>query len=141
MMAASARAAILAFLCFVTVRFASMSALAGDEPHYLVLAQSLLTDHDLKVANNYARGDYHAYYSGDLYPHLTGLDDVRMKRYSQHAPGVALLIAPVFAIGGHWAVVVFVAALVAVGTGFVWQAAFLLTRDEGAAWFGWRRSR
>lgn len=87
MISASARAAILAFLCFVTVRFASMSALAGDEPHYLVLAQSLLSDNDLKVANNYARGDYRAYYPGDLQPHLTGLDEVRLKRYSQHAPG------------------------------------------------------
>ena len=134
---ASARAAILAFLCFLTVRVTSMSALAGDEPHYLVLAQSLLTDNDLKVANNYARGDYLAYYPGELHPHLTGLDDVRLKRYSQHAPGVAVLIAPAFAIGGHWAVVAFVAALVAAGTGFVWQAAYLLTRDEAAAWFGW----
>jgi hypothetical protein len=62
---------------------------------------------------------------------------VRLKRYSQHAPGVAVLIAPAFAIGGHWAVVVLVAALVAVGTGFVWQAAYLLTRDTMAAWFGW----
>jgi hypothetical protein len=57
--AASARAvcaALLAFLCFVTVRVTSITALAGDEPHYLVLAQSLLSDNDLKVANNYAKG-------------------------------------------------------------------------------------
>jgi hypothetical protein len=134
---ASARAAILAFLCFVTVRVTSMSAFAGDEPHYLVLAQSLLSDNDLKVANNYAKGDYRSYYPGELHPHLTGLDDVRLRRYSQHAPGVAVLIAPAFASGGHWAVVVLVAALVAVGTGFVWQAAYLLTRDAAAAWFGW----
>jgi hypothetical protein len=28
----------------------------GDEPHYLVVTQSLLTDHDLAIANNHARG-------------------------------------------------------------------------------------
>jgi hypothetical protein len=31
---------------------------AGDEPHYLVIAQSLLKDGDLKIENNHLRGDY-----------------------------------------------------------------------------------
>jgi hypothetical protein len=34
--ARAATAALLAFVCFVTVRGTSMSAVAGDEPHYLV---------------------------------------------------------------------------------------------------------
>jgi hypothetical protein len=40
----------------------------GDEPHYLVVTQSLLTDHDLAIANNHARGDYLAYYQAPLKP-------------------------------------------------------------------------
>ena len=42
----------------------------GDEPHYLVITQSLLYDGDLKIENNHQRGDYRAYYGGDLPPHV-----------------------------------------------------------------------
>src|SRR5205814_4352051 len=35
---------------------------AGDEPHYLVMAQSLIRDHDLKIENNHRQGDYHEYF-------------------------------------------------------------------------------
>ncbi|WP_410960367.1 hypothetical protein, partial [Salmonella sp. SAL4431] len=31
---------------------------AGDEPHYLVIAQSLWRDGDLKIENNHQRLDY-----------------------------------------------------------------------------------
>ena len=41
---------------------------SGDEPHYLVIAQSLWRDGDLKIENNHARGDYHAYFNGPLSP-------------------------------------------------------------------------
>jgi len=30
----------------------------GDEPHYLILAQSLIKDGDLRIENNHRRGDY-----------------------------------------------------------------------------------
>jgi hypothetical protein len=42
----------------------------GDEPHYLIIAQSLLTDHDLRIDNNHARRDFAAYYDADLEPHV-----------------------------------------------------------------------
>jgi hypothetical protein len=42
---------------------------AGDEPHYLVIAQSLLKDGDLKIENNHLQGDYEAYIPGPLRPH------------------------------------------------------------------------
>ena len=38
----------------------------GDEPHYLIITQSLLKDGDLKIENNHRDGDYHAYFDGDL---------------------------------------------------------------------------
>ena len=41
----------------------------GDEPHYLVLAQSLWRDHDFKIENNHARGDTLEYYRMPLQPH------------------------------------------------------------------------
>ena len=36
---------------------------AGDEPHYLVIAQSLLRYHDLQIENNHTRGDYHEFFA------------------------------------------------------------------------------
>src|SRR5262249_42584872 len=33
----------------------------GDEPHYLILAQSLIKDGDLRIENNHRRGDYLEY--------------------------------------------------------------------------------
>ena len=57
--------------------------------------------------------------------------------YSLHAPGLPALVALAFALGGYWAVVVWVAALSAIGSAFVWKAAHAVTRDVGAAWFGW----
>src|SRR6185369_2854831 len=41
---------------------------AGDEPHYLVIAQSLLRDHDLQIENNHTRGDYHEFFAPPLKP-------------------------------------------------------------------------
>ena len=43
----------------------------GDEPHYLVIAQSLWRDHDLKIENNHVRGDTYEYYRTPLQPALS----------------------------------------------------------------------
>jgi hypothetical protein len=48
-----------------------------------------------------------------------------------------VLIAPAFAIGGYWGTVLWMAMLTALGSMFVWRAGYILTRDVGAAWFGW----
>ena len=125
-------AGVLAFVAFVAVRLAAVGSPGGDEPHYLLITQSLLKDGDIKIANNYARQDYLEYWSGFLRPHLSQGDV-----YSGHAPGVPVLIAPAFAVGGYWGTVVWIAMLTALGSMFVWRAGYIFTRDVGAAWFGW----
>ena len=73
---------------------------SGDEPHYLVIAQSLWRDGDLKIENNHQRGDYREYYPGDLEPHyLTRGTDGEI--YSIHPIGIAVLLAPVYALAGY----------------------------------------
>ncbi len=108
----------------------------GDEPHYLVIAQSLLLDGDLTIEDVHRRGDYRAYYAGDLPPHVQkrGRDG---RIYSVHAPGLPVLVAPAFALGGYPAVVVFLVLLAAAGSALVWHVAWLATHRTGAAWFGW----
>jgi hypothetical protein len=38
--------------------------LTGDEPHYLVVTHSLLSDRDLDLANNYQERDFTNFYIG-----------------------------------------------------------------------------
>ena len=115
---------------------ASPSLPGGDEPHYLVITQSLLRDGDLKIENNHQRGDYRAYFVGDLAP-----DAVRRGQkgglYSIHAPGVPALVLPAFAIGGYHGVVVFLILLSAAGCALAWWLAWRVTGSASAAWFGW----
>jgi hypothetical protein len=113
------------------------SLLSGDEPHYLIITQSILQDHDLKIENNHRRGDYHAYLAGEL----PRPDYRRLGRdgqiYSIHAPGLPVLISPAFAIGGYDAVVVFLIVVVSAGSALAWWLAWTLTGRADAAWFGW----
>jgi hypothetical protein len=108
----------------------------GDEPHYLIITQSLLTDGDLKIENNHQRRDYRAYFAGEIRP-----DFVRRGRdgqiYSIHAPGLPALVAPAFAVGGYRAVVTLLIVLSAFGSALAWHLAWLRTRRSDAAWFGW----
>src|SRR5690606_33264937 len=79
----------------------------GDEPHYLVITQSLLKDGDLRIENNHRQRDYRSYFGGELPPdfRVRGRDKLID---SIHAPGVSALVAPAFAIGGYPASVLFV---------------------------------
>src|SRR5262245_61356212 len=73
---------------------------SGDEPHYLVMAQSLWRDGDLKIENNHQRGDYREYYPDDLEPHyLTRGKNGEI--YSIHPIGVSVLLVPIYALGGY----------------------------------------
>ena len=115
---------------------ASPSLPGGDEPHYLVITQSLLEDGDLKIANNHQRGDYREYFFGDLAPH-----SIRPGRngeiYSIHAPGIPALVAPAFAIAGYRGVVVFLILLSSAGCALAWSLGRRVTGSTSAAWFGW----
>src|SRR5262245_1417084 len=109
---------------------------AGDEPHYLVIAQSLLRDHDLQIENNHTRGDYHEFFALPLSPDYLRRG-VNGQIYSIHAPGLPALVAPVFALFGYRGVVVLLSLLSAAGTGVAWIAIWRLTGRADASWFGW----
>ncbi len=79
--------------------------ITGDEPHYLLIATSLLRDGDLDVLNNYRDKHYQPFYPyhlGDarqpedmhaLYGPSGGL-------YSKHGVGLPLLLLPAMRLGG-----------------------------------------
>ena len=93
---------------------------SGDEPHYLVMAQSLWRDGDLKIENNHTRGDYSDYYARELEPHfLTRGQDGEI--YSVHPVGMPVLITPVLALGGYTLVVAFFIAMAATAAAVTWR--------------------
>jgi hypothetical protein len=64
---------------------------SGDEPHYLVIAQSLWRDGDFLIENNHERKDYAEYFGRDLDPHyLTRGRNGEI--YSIHPVGMPLLM-------------------------------------------------
>jgi len=84
----------------------------GDEPHYLMVADSLLRDGDLALERDYAEGRYTAFHDAPLAPHYR----VRGKGgaiYSLHAVGLSILILPAWALAGYTGVTVFMALLAA----------------------------
>ncbi len=108
----------------------------GDEPHYLVITQSLLKDGDLRIENNHLDGDYKAYFPGTIGPDYVqrGQDG---EIYSIHAPGVSVLVAPGFAAFGLRGAQATMILLAAVTGGLVWLLGWVVTGDRAAAWFAW----
>jgi len=108
----------------------------GDEPHYLVITQSLLSDRDLRIENNHARQDYAAYYEADLEPHAIapGRDG---GTYSVHPIGLPLLAVPAFALGGYPAVALLMILLAAAAAALAWRWVRRVTGSVAAATFSW----
>jgi hypothetical protein len=72
----------------------------GDEPHYLMVADSLIRDHDLSLERDYAEGRYRDFHPAPLAPHYR----VRGKGgeiYSLHAVGLSLILLPAYAVASY----------------------------------------
>ncbi len=105
----------------------------GDEPHYLIITQSLLKDGDLRIENNHDRGDYLDYHAKTIPPDFLrrGVDG---QIYSIHAPGLSVLLLPAFAFAGYHGAVGFISVLSAIALALLWRAAYLVTSSAPSAW-------
>ena len=74
---------------------------AGNEPHHLLAAESIVSDRDVDLADEYAERSYASWYPGEL---QTDGSEVGGRLMEPHGAGFALLIAPAYAIGGARAV-------------------------------------
>jgi hypothetical protein len=109
---------------------------SGDEIDYLMMTQSLWREHDLDLRDNFARGDFNEYLSG--YDHMPGgTRRADGRSYPTHSPGLPFLVAPVYALGGRLACLVFL-AIVASLLGLATRAlARHAGADEGASLVAW----
>jgi hypothetical protein len=101
---------ILVVYLVVAVRVQKQVGPQGDEPHYLMVADSLLRDGDLSLESDYRAGRYRAFFAGPLEPHFR----VRGRHgevYSLHALGLSLLVLPAYAAFGYRGVSCFMALL------------------------------
>jgi len=104
--------AVLALYALVAARAQIQVGPQGDEPHYLMVADSILRDRDVSLQDDYAAGRYRDFFGGSLEPHYR----VRGKHgdvVSLHAVGLSLLILPAYAAGGYPAASFFMALLAA----------------------------
>src|SRR5258708_3794340 len=72
----------------------------ADEPHCLMVADSLIRDHDLSLERDYAEGRYRDFHPAPLAPHYR----VRGKGgeiYSLHAVGLSLIVLPAYAVASY----------------------------------------
>jgi hypothetical protein len=116
----------------VSMRVQSQVGPEGDEPHYLMVADSLLRDHDVSLERDYAEGRYRVFHPGDLAPHYR----VRGRHgeiFSLHAVGLSVLILPAYALGGYAAASFFMALLAALLAREVREAARVWGLGEAAA--------
>lgn len=99
-----------AYLATLGLHSFGASQYGGDEPHYLLAAESIVSDGDVDLADEYRSRAYAGWYPYDLDPHgrLTG-----GRRHEPHGVGFPLLIAPAYALGGPAGVELFLAGLAA----------------------------
>lgn len=74
---------------------------AGNEPHHLLAAESLVSDRDVDLSDEYRERAYASWYPGEL---KTDGRIVDRRLVEPHGVGFALLIAPSYALGGARAV-------------------------------------
>ena len=134
---APAAAALTAFLLYgASAVWLAPILPDGDAPHYLIIAQSLIKDGDLRIENNHRDGD-------DLeYSLFAAQPDYQQRGrdgaiYSIHAPGLPAIVAPAYFLAGYPGTIAFLALIGALSTGVVWRVAYQATGSAGAAWFGW----
>ncbi len=86
------------------------SQFGGDEPHYLLTAESIVSDHDVDLRDEYGARAYREWYPYVLERHgrLTN-----GQANEPHGIGFPLLIAPAYALGGPLAVQLLMAAIAA----------------------------
>jgi hypothetical protein len=102
---------------------------AGDEPHYLLAAHSVVHDGNVDVRDEYGSRAYADFYPHELRPHGR---ETEGRLNEPHGVGFPLLIAPAYAIGGARGVELFLAAIAALAIALAYRLAVRVAPDPWA---------
>ena len=102
---------------------------AGDEPHYLLAAESLKRDHDVDVLDEYVARSYSQFYPYRLDRHGS-LTEGRLNE--PHGVGFPLIILPAYLVGGAKGVELFLAAIAALAMALAYRLALRVVPDPWA---------
>ena len=102
---------------------------AGDEPHYLLAAQSLVQDGDLDVKDDFAASEWREFVPGGLAPQSREADG-RLRE--PHGGAMAVIAGPAYAIGGATGVELLLAALGALAIALAYRLALRVAPDPWA---------
>jgi hypothetical protein len=90
---------LLAYILYLSGLVFPAQPFSGDEPHYLLITKSLVSDGDINLYNNYQNKDYLKFYPGELDAHAYPGKKGERFLYSKHFPGLPVLLAPSFFLG------------------------------------------
>lgn len=102
----------------------------GDEPHYLLIAHSLLSDGDVDLSDEYERREYRPFFGGTLQAHTSPASPPGAL-YEVHTPGLPALLLPAYALGGYPGAKLFIALLCALTAALVHR---LVRQACGSSW-------
>lgn len=108
----------------------------GDEPHYLLMTDSLLADGDLDLANQFAERTYRSFFAGQLGSHTSPATPPGTM-YQVHTPGLPALLTPGFAWRGYEGARLLLALVAALTTVLVHRLVAQATGSSGLALFAW----
>ncbi len=100
------------FNLVIGIHYAANLRVSGDEPHYLLMAQSLWREGDLDLRDNLAREEYREYTPGPIAPHW-GAPRRDGRPFPAHSPGLPFLLAPIYASFGRLGCVALLSLLAA----------------------------
>jgi hypothetical protein len=89
--------AIVFLVCWTLTTHGKYSA-SGDEPHYLMVCQSLWADGDLDLRNNYQNNDGRLFGAADLEVGLHARENKAGRLFPAHDIGVPLLLTPIYVV-------------------------------------------
>lgn len=106
-----------------------ISQFAGDEPHYLLAAKSLVEDGNVDVEDEFRAKSYASFYPYVLDRHGRPTNG---QLNEPHGIGFPLLIAPAYALAGPTGVQLFLALIAALAVCFAYRLALRVVPDPWA---------
>lgn len=94
----------------------------GDEPHYLLITESLLKDGDVDLQNQFETRAFTKFTAANLDPH-TAPRSPRGRMYAIHTAGLSALIAPGYALAGYAGARAVASAVLALAVGLLFVTA------------------